>query len=251
MKAPMDGRSGLVTGAASGIGRASARALAREGAAVMIADVDEMGGRETVRLITAAGGRAEFFHCDVSSDAEVEALAAATVSRFGRLDFAHNNAGISSAAAALTADEDETTFDRILAVNLKGVWLGMRHQIPRMLELGGGAIVNTASSGGLVGIPNASLYVASKHGVVGLTKTAALEYVNQGIRVNAVCPGLVRTRMYDARPPEVQRRILAMQPLARVGEPEEVAEAVTWLCSDAASFVTGVALPVDGAWVAR
>jgi NAD(P)-dependent dehydrogenase (short-subunit alcohol dehydrogenase family) len=247
----MAGRAGLVTGGASGIGRASAVALGAVGAAVMVADVDETGGAKTVKAITDVGGTAAFTRCDVSRDSDVRTLVAATIRAFGRLDFAHNNAGISSPAAALTADEDEETFDRILAVNLKGVWLGMRHEIPAMLERGGGAIVNTASTGGLVGIPNASLYVASKHGVVGLTKSAALEYVKSGIRVNAVCPGLIRTGLYDARPPEVQRRILEMQPIGRVGEPQEVAAAVVWLCSDAASLVTGVALPIDGAWVAR
>jgi NAD(P)-dependent dehydrogenase (short-subunit alcohol dehydrogenase family) len=215
------GKAGLVTGGASGIGRASAVGLGAAGAAVMVADVDETAGAKTVKAIIDVGGTAAFARCDVSRDADVRTLVAATIRAFGRLDFAHNNAGISSPAAALTADEDEKTFDHIPAVNLKGVWLGMRHEIPAMLERGGGAIVNNASTGGLVGIPN------------------------------AVCPGLICTDLYDARPPEMQRRILEMQPIGRVGEPEEVAAAVVWLCSDAASLVTGVALPIDGAWVAR
>jgi NAD(P)-dependent dehydrogenase (short-subunit alcohol dehydrogenase family) len=245
------GKSGLVTGGGSGIGRASALALAREGAAVMVADVNAETGQETVRLINGAGGQARFCRCDVSRDADMAALVAATVREFGGLDFAYNNAGISTPVQKLTAEEDEETYDQIAAVNLKGVWLGLRHEVPAMLSRGGGSIVNTASVGGLVGIANAALYVATKHGVVGLSKSAALEYVNQGIRINAVCPGLIRTRLYDARPPDVQRRILAMQPIDRIGEPEEVAELVVWLCSNRSSLVTGAAIPVDGAWTAR
>jgi NAD(P)-dependent dehydrogenase (short-subunit alcohol dehydrogenase family) len=247
----LGGKSGLVTGAGSGIGRASAVALAREGAAVMVADVNTETGQDTVAMIEETGGLAMFRRCDVSSDADVAGLVTATLAEFGRVDFAHNNAGISTPVQRPTADWDEKTFDRIVSVNLKGVWLGLRHEIPAMLAAGGGSIVNTASVGGLVGIPNVALYVATKHGVVGLTKAAALEYATQGVRINAVCPGIVRTRLYDARPPEVQRQIVEMQPVDRVGEPEEVAELVVWLCSEKASLLTGAAIPVDGAWTAR
>jgi NAD(P)-dependent dehydrogenase (short-subunit alcohol dehydrogenase family) len=249
----MDGKAGLVTGAASGIGRACALRFAAEGAAVVVADLSEAreGGEETVARIHAAGGRAEFFACDVSRSAESEALVAHVVSRFGRLDFAHNNAGIGvHRLLHETSDED---FDRVIAVNLRGTFLGLKHQIRQMLEQGsGGAIVNTSSNAGLRAVTMLSAYAASKHGILGLTKNAAVEYAERGIRINAVCPGAIMTPLMSAQSPERQREILAPQAMTRFGDPAEVAAAVVWLCSDEASFVTGVALPVDAgsvAWV--
>jgi NAD(P)-dependent dehydrogenase (short-subunit alcohol dehydrogenase family) len=248
----MDGKVGLVTGAASGIGRACAVRFAAEGAAVLIADLEsaQAGGEQTVQAIRDAGGDAEFVACDVSSAADSEALVAHAVRRFDRLDFAHNNAGIGvHRLLHETSDED---FDRVIAVNLRGTFLGMKHQIRQMRTQGAGAIVNTSSNAGLRAVTMLSAYTASKHGILGLTKNAAVEYANEGIRVNAVCPGAIMTPLMSDQPPERQQEILAPQAMTRFGEPEEVAAAVVWLCSDQASFVTGVALPVDAgsvAWV--
>ena len=251
----MDGRAGLVTGAASGIGRACAIRFGRAGAAVVVADLESSraGGEQTVQEIIRAGGRAEFFPCDVSVSADNEALVAHVVTRFGTLDFAHNNAGIGvHRLLHETSDED---FDRVIAVNLRGTFLGMKHQIRQMLENDPpvrGAIVNTSSNAGLRAVMLLSAYTASKHGILGLTKNAAVEYANAGIRVNAVCPGAIMTPLMSNETPERQREILAPQAMTRFGEPEEVAAAVLWLCSDEASFVTGVGLPVDAgsvAWV--
>jgi NAD(P)-dependent dehydrogenase (short-subunit alcohol dehydrogenase family) len=242
----VDGKAGLVTGAAGGIGRATALALAREGAAgVVVNDLESRreDGEETVRLAEEAGGRARFVPGDVTQAGDQQALVAATVEAFGRLDFAHNNAGVEYHATIPETEESE--FDRMLNVNLKGVWLGMKYQIPQMLEQGGGAIVNTASLAGLIAVPALGAYIASKFGVVGLTKTAALEFANEGIRVNCVCPAAIRTYMVEHLPPERQAELTAPQAMRRLGEPNEVAEAVTWLCSDRASFVTGIAMPVD------
>jgi NAD(P)-dependent dehydrogenase (short-subunit alcohol dehydrogenase family) len=242
----VEGKAGLVTGAAGGIGRATALALAREGAAgILVTDLEakQAEGEETVRLIEEAGGTARFVAGDVTSATDQEALVTATVEAFGRLDFAHNNAGIEYHATIPDTEEDE--FDRILDVNLKGVWLGMKYQIPLMQKQGGGAIVNTASLAGLIAVPALGAYIASKFGVVGLTKTAALECANEGIRVNCVCPAAIRTYMIDHLPPERQEELMAPQALRRLGEPDEVAESVVWLCSDRSSFVTGIALPVD------
>jgi NAD(P)-dependent dehydrogenase (short-subunit alcohol dehydrogenase family) len=241
----VEGKSGLVTGAAGGIGRATAIALAREGAAVVVNDLEarRADGEETVRLISAAGGRAAFVAADVSRLDECARLVAETVAAFGRLDFAHNNAGIER--HGLVQETTELDFDDVIAVNLKGVWLGMRAQIPQMLEQGGGSIVNTASLAGLIAVPALSAYIASKFGVVGLTKAAAIETANQGIRVNCVCPAFIRTPMTEHLDAERQAELVAPQAMKRPGEPEEVADAVVWLCSDRSSFVTGVALPVD------
>jgi NAD(P)-dependent dehydrogenase (short-subunit alcohol dehydrogenase family) len=252
MASSMEGKSGLVTGAASGIGRACAIRFGQEGASVIVADLASSrdGGEETVQAVERAGGKAEFFACDVSSAEDNEALVARTVERFGGLDFAHNNAGIGvHRLLHETPDED---FDRVIAVNLRGTFLGMKHQIRQMLEGGGGAIVNTSSNAGLRAVTLLSAYTASKHGIVGLTKNAAVEYANEGIRVNAVCPGAIMTPLMSNEPPGRQKEILAPQAMTRFGEPEEVAAAVVWLCSDDASFVTGTAMPVDAgsvAWV--
>lgn len=246
----MDGKAGLVTGAASGIGRACAIRFGQEGASLVVADLESSraGGEETVRAIEDAGGRAEFFACDVSRSEDNEAMVARVVESFGRLDFAHNNAGIGvHAPLADTSDED---FDRVIAVNLRGTFLGMKFEIRQMLRNGGGAIVNTSSNAGLRGVHLIGAYAASKHGIIGLTKNGAIEYANQGIRVNAVCPGAIMTPLMSDQPPDRQREILAPQAMDRFGDPAEVAAAVVWLCSDDASFVTGVAMPVDAGSVA-
>lgn len=244
------GKVALVTGSGSGIGRASALAFAREGAQVVVSDVSVAGGEETVRLIQQAAGEAVFVEADVSQPAEVEALIAKTVETYGRLDCAHNNAGIAGRTARV-ADDTEENWDQILAINLKGVWLCMKYEIPVMLQHGGGAIVNTASDAGLIGLRRAGAYVASKHGVVGLTKTAALEYAKAGIRVNAVCPGPIDTPMLQQASGRVIEQMAAAQPNGRLGKPEEIAEAAMWLCSGAASFVTGHPMPVDGGYMAQ
>jgi NAD(P)-dependent dehydrogenase (short-subunit alcohol dehydrogenase family) len=253
MTGQFSGKVVLVTGSGSGIGRAAALAFAREGASVMIADCDMVTGEETAALVKKTGSEAVFEACDVSKDSEVEALIRKTVKAFGRLDYAHNNAGIDG-DRAFTTDCSFENWAHILAVNLTGVWLCMKHEIPEMLRHGGGAIVNTASIAGLVGLKGLPAYVASKHGVVGLTKTVALEYAKSGIRCNAVCPGLIRTPMIERHAradTEAEAELLTGQPTGRMGTPEEVAEAVVWLCSDAASFVTGHAMVVDGAYLAR
>jgi NAD(P)-dependent dehydrogenase (short-subunit alcohol dehydrogenase family) len=246
----MDGKAGLVTGAASGIGRACALRFAEEGASVVVADLEtsRAGGEETVRMISDAGGRAEFFACDVASSADNEALVARVVESFGRLDFAHNNAGIG--VHALLADTSDQDFDRVIAVNLRGTFLGMKFQIREMLGSGGGAIVNTSSNAGLRGVKLLSAYAASKHGIVGLTKNGAIEYANDGIRINAVCPGAIMTPLMSNESPERQQQILRPQAMSRFGDPAEVAAAVVWLCSDDAAFVTGVSMPVDAGSVA-
>ncbi len=249
----LDGKIALITGAGSGIGRASALTFAREGAKVAVADKLVNGGRETVRMVEAAGGTASFIEVDVSDAASVEAMVNATVDTYGRLDCAYNNAGIEGQVAPTDSYADDM-FDKVIAVNLTGVWLCMKYEIPRLLEQGGGAIVNTASGAGLIGVAGLSAYVASKHGVIGLTKTAALEYAKSGIRVNAVCPGLIQTPMVErltADQPQLGEALVAMEPVGRTGRPEEIAESVVWLCSDAASFVTGHAMSVDGGFVAQ
>jgi NAD(P)-dependent dehydrogenase (short-subunit alcohol dehydrogenase family) len=242
----VEGKSGLVTGAAGGIGRATALVLAREGAAgVLVTDLEERraDGEETVRMIEQEGGHARFVAGDVRRAADAAAVVDATVDAFGHIDFAHNNAGIELQASVVGTEEDD--FDRVIDVNLKGVWLGMKHQIPRMLEHGGGSIVNTASLAGLIAVPSLAAYIASKHGVVGLTRAAAVEHANDGIRVNCVCPAAIRTAMMDILPPDRQQELLAPQAMTRFGEPSEVAETVVWLISDRASFVTGHAMSVD------
>ena len=250
----VNGKIVLVTGGGSGIGRATSLALVREGAKVMIADYNAKGGEETVKMIKEKGGVASFMHADVSVTKQVEAMIQKTVETYGRIDGAHNNAGIEGRTAD-TADCTEEVFDRTIAINLKAVWLCMKYEIPQMLKQGGGAIVNTASIAGLCGFNGLPAYVASKHGVVGLTRTAALEYARRNIRVNCVCPGVINTpmveRLIDSSPEYGKTELEAMEPVGRMGKPEEIAEGVVWLMSDAASFVTGHPMVIDGGWVAR
>ena len=272
--ADFSGKVALVIGAGTGIGRASSIVFARDGAKVVVADLAVEAGEETVRLIQEAGGEAIFFAVDVTRSDQVAALIEKTLATFGQLDVAHNNAGIEGPIARI-ADCSEAEWDRTIEINLKGVWLCLKYEIPAMLKLGRGAIVNTASVAGLAGLSQLAAYTASKHGVIGLTKAAALEYRRFGIRVNAVCPGLIHTPMIeraaDAKlerdlPPRwrpLGRVLKAMQKLGiraiapsqkgarRLGEPGEVAEAVAWLCSDAASFTTGHAMVIDGGYLAK
>ncbi|MFB3813523.1 MAG: SDR family oxidoreductase [Terriglobales bacterium] len=241
----LPGKVAFVTGASSGIGRASALLFAKEGAKVVVADVNVQGGQETVAQIKANGGEALFAKTDVSSEAEVKAAIERTVAAYGCLDCAHNNAAILGPVPTRLMDLTEERWDRVLNINLKGVWLCMKYQIAQMLKQGGGAIVNTSSSLGLRGGPGAGAYSASKHGVLGLTKAAALEVAKQGIRVNAVCPGAIDTPMGQSVPNEFALAVAA-EPIGRAGRPEEIAQAVIWLCSDKASFMVGHAMAVDG-----
>lgn len=244
----------LVTGASSGIGRATARAFAREGYATVLADLDPDSGEQAAAECRAEGRHCRFIRCDVADEASVASLMAETVAQFGRLDAAFNNAGIEGEQAS-TADSAAANFDHVIAVNLRGVWLCMREEIRQMLAQGsGGAIVNCSSVAGLIGLPNIPAYVASKHGVIGLTRTAALENARSGIRVNAICPGAIETPMlkrYMAATAGGRETMIETEPMGRIGEPEEIASAVLWLCSSGASFTTGQALAVDGGWTAR
>lgn len=247
----------LVTGGGSGIGQASAFAFAREGACVVIADVDDDGGQHTVARIHDQGGEAIHIHCDVADINSVNRLISETIEKFGRLDCAVNNAGIQGNIAT-TAECSKDNWDRTIATNLSGIWHCMKGEIPEMLATGGGSIVNVSSNFGLVGSPGMPAYSATKHGIIGLTKTSALEYAQLGIRVNAVCPGPVQTPMVDkilAAQPELAEKVVEAikekEPVGRWGQAEEVAESVIWLCSNAASFVTGAILAVDGGFVAQ
>lgn len=245
MKYPFEGKVAIVTGASGGIGRASALMFAASGASVVVSDLQDEKGQETVDLITAAGGTAIFQHCDVSDEAQVKQLVAAAVANFGGLDFAHNNAGVNRPGSNEWQTAD---WSLSLNVNLSAVMYCMREEIAAMQERGGGAIVNTASVNGLVGNPSQPGYVASKHGVVGLTRSAALRFAKEGIRVNAVCPGVVDTPMVEAISsiPQYREAIEKMTPMGRMAQPEEIAGAVLWLCSDQSSFVTGHPLVIDG-----
>ncbi len=252
---PPGGKVALVTGAASGIGRAAALAFARQGVQVVVADLQRAAaaGRETVRLIHDDGGIATFVAADIARDAEVRALVATAIATYGRLDYALNNAGICGTPTGVVACTQEE-WNTIISINLTGVWLCMKYQIPEMLKVGGGAIVNTASGTGLLGVPGMPAYVASKHGVVGLTKSAALEFAQQNIRINAICPGTVWTPMMEELikgNAEMERQMRSASPYGRMARPEEIAAAAVWLCSDAASFVNGVAIPVDAGRVAQ
>lgn len=248
MKGKMKDKVALITGGASGIGRATALAFAREGAEVVVADVAVEGGEETIHLIKEAGGEAIFVKCDVSKAAEVKAMVDRTVEVYGRLNCASNNAGMEGILSSIV-DYPEEIWNKVLSVNLTGVWLCMKYEIPQMLKQGEGAIVNMASVQGIIGGPGFSAYTATKHGVVGITKTVALEYAKAGIRVNAICPGVIETPLNDrvlSEHPGMRDLLLNMHPVGRFGTPGEVSAAVVWLCSGSASFVTGHALTVDG-----
>jgi NAD(P)-dependent dehydrogenase (short-subunit alcohol dehydrogenase family) len=243
----------IVTGGSGGIGRATALAFARRGAKVVVADIDVSGGEETVRMIEDEGGEAFFVETDVSQAQDVQEMVERTIETYGRLDFAFNNAGIEGERAP-TADTSEENWNRVIDINLKGVWLCMKHEIPRMLEEGGGVIVNTSSVAGRVGFAQIPAYTASKHGVIGLTKAAALEYATENLRVNAVCPGVIDTEMverYIGGDEDLREQLLSSQPMGRMGQPEEIADLVVCLCSEGTSFVTGVAMPADGGYIAQ
>lgn len=250
----LEGKVALVTGGASGIGRATAVAMARDGALVAVADRTEDSAAGTVALINASGGQAIAIGGDVANEADVAAMVARTVSAFGRLDCAFNNAGISGRAVGPANQRihelSQTSFDTMLAINLTGVFLCMKHEITHMLAHGGGAIVNTASVAGLIGLPTSGHYVAAKHGVVGLTKTAAMEYARDNIRVNCVNPGYIETPMTDSIMKERYDTLMTKVPMNRLGLPEEIAEAVVWMCSDKASFMIGASQVIDGGYYA-
>lgn len=247
------GKVAFVTGGSTGIGRASALAFAHHGADVIIADVNTDAGLKLAAEINEVGRKANFIKCDVSKTADVKSAVDQTISKWGRIDFAFNNAGTEGLAAS-TADCTDENWEKVIGINLKGVWLCMKYQIPQMIKQGGGAIVNCSSIAGLIGFPNIPAYVASKHGVIGLTKTAALELAKSNIRVNAICPGVIATPMIDRfthGDKVAYQQLAAGEPIGRVGQPEEVASVALWLCSNQSSFVTGHALAVDGGWVAQ
>ncbi len=248
MAGSLEGKVALVTGGASGIGQAAVRLFAREGAKIVIADVQAGAGAETVKQVKRDGGEGLFVQCDVAKSAEVEALIDKCVETYGRLDCAFNNAGILGEMAK-TADCTEESYDRLMAINLKGVWLCMKYEIRQMLKQQNGVIINTASNAGMRGQPELPVYGATKAGIVQLTKTAALEYIRSGLRINCVNPSLIWTPLVErqtADNPELVEKFTAEQKIGRLGKPEEIAEAVVWLCSDAASFVTGHPMNVDG-----
>ena len=243
----------IVTGSTSGIGRTTAIALAKEGIKVVIAARRDKEGEETLRLIKESGGEGMFVKTDVSNEDSVIALVQETVKMYGRLDYAFNNAGVVEDPAPF-ANKTSSIFDKIMAINVKGVYLSMKHEIPQMLKNGGGAIVNTSSVYGIIGNPQLPIYVASKHAILGLTKAAALEYAKAGIRINAVAPGAIETEMMEqsiGNDKQLRQALVALHPIGRAGKPEEIANAVVWLLSDKASFVTGHTLVVDGGWVGR
>jgi NAD(P)-dependent dehydrogenase (short-subunit alcohol dehydrogenase family) len=254
MAGSLEGKVVLVTGGGSGIGRATSLLLAKQGAKVMIADYAPEGAEKTVAMIKEAGGAASCLTADVSVTKQVEMVVAKTVETYGCINGAFNNAGIEGKMGTDTVTASEENFDRTIAINLKGVWLCMKYEIPQMLKQGGGAIVNTASVAGLIGIEGAAAYNASKHGVIGLTKTAALEYAQKNIRVNCVCPGAIQTPMTARIIDSGQMNeddVKAFEPVGRWGQPSEIGEGVVWLLSDASSFVTGHSMVIDGGWVAR
>lgn len=248
-KTRFEGKVAFVTGGASGIGRAAALAFAGEGASVVVADVSERGNQETARMIEERGARALAVRCDVTRAEDVEAALDKTVEAFGRLDFAFNNAGVEPKGLVPTAEMPLEEWDRIMNIDLRGVFLCMKYEIPRMLEHGGGAIVNTSSGAGVIGIKGSPAYTAAKHGVIGLTRAAALDYAAQNVRINAICPGYIDTPMmarYTGGTAEGRSKVISEEPIGRMGRPEEIAATVVWMCSDAAAFMIGHALVVDG-----
>jgi NAD(P)-dependent dehydrogenase (short-subunit alcohol dehydrogenase family) len=244
------GQVALITGASSGMGLATARAFAEAGASVVLADRNAAALLAATNELIVAGHRAISIVCDVSDEKQAAAMVERTVNEFGRLDMAYNNAGILGPMGDVT-DETAAAFDEVHAVNLRGVWTCMKHELLQMRKQGSGSIVNCSSLGGLVGLPGRAAYHSSKHGVIGLTKSAAMDYAAHGIRVNAVCPGCIDTPMGDGIDPDAMKEFLRDQPIGRMGRPEEVAAAVLWLCSSGASLILGVALPVDGGFVAH
>lgn len=240
----------IVTGASSGIGLATAKAFAREGAKVVISDINEQAGEEAVKEIINENGEATFIKCDVSSESDVKNLVDSTIKKYGQLDCAYNNAGIEGTPNS-TTECSVSNWDKTINTNLKGVWLCMKYEIPAMLKNGKGSIVNCSSIAGLVGFETIPAYVASKHGVIGLTETASLEFAKQSIRVNAVCPGVIHTPMLERFTQGDEEQMAQQDPMGRVGKPEEIADSVLWLCSDKSSYVTGQAIAIDGGWVAH
>jgi NAD(P)-dependent dehydrogenase (short-subunit alcohol dehydrogenase family) len=254
MAKTLEGKVALVTGGSSGIGRASALAFAKEGAAVIVAARRTTLGEETARIISENGGDSLFVKTDVSNSAEVRSLVNTIAERYGRLDFAFNNAGISAPTLSPTADMSEEEWDSVIATNLKGIWLCMKYEIPLMLKQSGGSIVNMSSILGVVGTSlGVSAYVASKHAIIGLTKAAALEYAPHGLRINAVCPGFVETSLIEVatNEPGGREQLVSLHPVGRIGRPEEVAQPVVWLCSEAASFITGHSMVIDGGYIGQ
>ena len=249
----LENKTALITGAGSGIGRATAKIFAREGARLMLIDIADQGGQETLQMVKDLGRDAIFRKADVSKSTEVDSAVAEAVAAFGRLDCAFNNAGIGG-AGRLTHEYSEEEWNRVISINLTGVWLCMKAEITQMLKQGSGAIVNTSSIMGLAGAIRVPAYTAAKHGVAGLTKAAALEYGRHGIRINAVCPAPIYTPLLMSgleKRPDIEQRYIRSEPMKRLGQPEEVGEAVAWLCSDHASYVTGLPMPVDGGYMAQ
>lgn len=249
----IDGKVALITGSGSGIGRQTARLFAKSGAKVCVADWSEEGGQETVAQIVAAGGEATFVKTDVSNEVMVESMVTHCVATLGAMDFAFNNAGIDQPGRSTTPDVSAEEYDRVLAINLKGVFLCMKYELKHMLSVASGSIVNTSSGAGIKGVPRMGAYCAAKHGVVGLTKAAALDHARDGVRINAICPGLIHTHLLDeqfAAAPELKDMYIGMQPMGRMGEPEEVGELVLWLCSENARYMNGAIVTIDGGYAA-